>query len=141
MEKYKRKHDLVRQAEFTSKYDVDKQELEAKYGLPTDVKFCKKCVISNQRPNSIVEFKHKKTSKKQTINFNNDGLWIKETIDGKQRFISSTKLENNLLKNVTIIHLNENSSLVEKINAVSADIRNKEWTLYDVKIFFRRQLV
>ena len=69
------------------------------------------------------------------INFNNDGLWIKETIEGKQRFISSTKLENNLLRNVMIIHLNENSSLVEKINADSADIRNNEWILYDVKIF------
>ena len=69
------------------------------------------------------------------INFNNDGLWIKETIEGKQRFISSTKLENNVLRNVMIIHLNENSSLVEKINADSADIRNNEWILYDVKIF------
>jgi len=74
MEKYKRKHELVRQAEFTSKYDVDKQELEAKFGLPTDVKFCKKCVISNQRPNSAVEFKHKKSSKKETINFDDEGV-------------------------------------------------------------------
>ena len=28
------------------------------YGLPSEVKFCKKCVISNQRPNSVVEFKN-----------------------------------------------------------------------------------
>ena len=26
------------------------------YGLPSEVKFCKKCVISNQRPNSSIEF-------------------------------------------------------------------------------------
>ena len=64
MEKYKRKYNSVQQEEFISKYYVDKQELEVKYGLPVDVKFCKKCVISNQRPNSTVEFKHKKTSKK-----------------------------------------------------------------------------
>ena len=31
---------------------------EAKYGLPQGVKFCKRCVMSNQRPASIPEFKH-----------------------------------------------------------------------------------
>jgi len=30
----------------------------AKYGLPPDVVFCKRCVMSNQRPASIPEFKH-----------------------------------------------------------------------------------
>lgn len=30
----------------------------AKYGLPADVVFCKRCVMSNQRPASIPEFKH-----------------------------------------------------------------------------------
>ena len=29
------------------------------YGLPEAIKFCKKCVISNQRPSSVVEFKNK----------------------------------------------------------------------------------
>jgi hypothetical protein len=31
---------------------------EAFYGLPSEVKFCRKCVISNQRPNSAVEYTH-----------------------------------------------------------------------------------
>ena len=31
---------------------------EAFYGLPEEVKFCKRCVISNQRPSSTVEFKN-----------------------------------------------------------------------------------
>ena len=31
--------------------------------LPTKVIFCKKCVISNQRPSSIIEFKNKIKSK------------------------------------------------------------------------------
>ena len=44
-------------------------ELEPKYGLPKNVLFCKKCVISNQRPNSAVEFSHTSESKKQTIGF------------------------------------------------------------------------
>src|SRR5437762_8393376 len=48
--------------------------LEAKYGLPLRVQFCKLCVISNQRPNSAVEYAHTKDSKKQTIQFDQDGV-------------------------------------------------------------------
>jgi N-acetyl sugar amidotransferase len=44
------------------------------YGLPTQVKFCKKCVISNQRPSSTVEFKNTKGETKKVINFNEDGI-------------------------------------------------------------------
>ena len=45
-----------------------------KYGLPNNIKYCEKCVISNQRPNTTVEFKHTAKSKKTTINFNSDGV-------------------------------------------------------------------
>lgn len=50
------------------------EELEAYYGLPNEVKFCKKCVISNQRPSSTIEFKNEKGEKKKVINFNEDGV-------------------------------------------------------------------
>ncbi len=43
------------------------------YGLPGKVKFCKTCVISNQRPSSTVEFKNK-GQKKETINFDEHGV-------------------------------------------------------------------
>ena len=44
------------------------------YGLPLQVRFCRKCVISNQRPNSAVEYEHTKDSRKQTIRFDADGV-------------------------------------------------------------------
>lgn len=44
------------------------------FGLPSKVLFCKHCVISNQRPNSTVEFKHTKDDKKSTIGFDDDGV-------------------------------------------------------------------
>ena len=44
------------------------------YGLPQEVKFCKRCVISNQRPSSTVEFKNQKGEKKSVINFTDDGI-------------------------------------------------------------------
>lgn len=48
--------------------------LEVKYGLPAEVKYCKRCVISNQRPSSSVEFRHTKDSKKSTIHFDAEGI-------------------------------------------------------------------
>jgi N-acetyl sugar amidotransferase len=51
-----------------------KEKLEAKYGLPENVVFCKRCVMSNQRPASTVEFKHTINSKKVTLNINDDGV-------------------------------------------------------------------
>ena len=44
------------------------------YGLPSDVFFCKKCVMSNQRPTSSKEFEHNIKSKKQTIAFDQEGI-------------------------------------------------------------------
>ncbi len=48
--------------------------LEVKYGLPAEVAFCKRCVISNQRPSSAVEFRHSRDSKKVTIRFDEEGI-------------------------------------------------------------------
>ena len=44
------------------------------FGLPNEVLFCTKCVISNQRPSSTVEFQHSKEENKKTISFDNDGI-------------------------------------------------------------------
>lgn len=41
--------------------------LTALYGLPLDVEYCTRCVVSNQRPNSSFEYAHGKDSKKTTI--------------------------------------------------------------------------
>ena len=67
-------------------------ELEAKYGLPSEVKFCKRCVMSNQRPASEIEFKHSINTKKKTLNFDEEGICDacrnaeqKEKIDWQKR--------------------------------------------------------
>lgn len=49
-------------------------ELPARFGLPSNVKYCTSCVISNQRPNSTVEFANKKNANKETINFDDNGI-------------------------------------------------------------------
>lgn len=69
-----------------------KQKFTVKYGLPEDVIFCKRCVMSNQRPASTPEFKHTINSKKTTLRIDEDGVCdacrqaeIKEKIDWKKR--------------------------------------------------------
>jgi N-acetyl sugar amidotransferase len=48
--------------------------MEVKYGLPEKVVFCNRCVMSNQRPSSAVEFKHTLKSKKVTLNIDENGV-------------------------------------------------------------------
>ena len=43
-------------------------------GLPEEVKFCKKCVMSNQRPSSVIEFKNNQEGSKPTIDFDKNGV-------------------------------------------------------------------
>jgi len=56
-----------------SEYEKD-DELESYYGLPPKIQYCKKCVISNQRPSSCEEYKNKIKSEKQTIHFNAENV-------------------------------------------------------------------
>ena len=71
--------------------DIDLTEFKkgkssnTKYGLPSEIKYCKSCVISNQRPNTTIEFKHNEKSKKTTINFNENGVCDACTVTEKKR--------------------------------------------------------
>lgn len=48
--------------------------MTAKYGLPETVQFCTRCVMSNQRPCSAVEYLHTADTPKQTIHFDEEGV-------------------------------------------------------------------
>ncbi|OGS03945.1 MAG: LPS biosynthesis protein [Elusimicrobia bacterium RIFOXYA1_FULL_47_7] len=72
---------------------------EVKYGLPEKVVFCKRCVMSNQRPASTAEFKHTSQSKKVTLRIDEEGVCdacrhaeAKENIDWKSRESELIKL-------------------------------------------------
>ena len=68
------------------------EKLNAKYGLPEEVIFCKRCVMSNQRPSSSVEFRHTPDRKHRTLNIDDEGVCdacrfaeTKEQISWEQR--------------------------------------------------------
>lgn len=70
---YKKKSNAMEEG-ISAQFDPKNNKPEAKYGLPSDIKFCVTCCVSNQRPNSSIEFKHNKDSIKNTIHFGEDGV-------------------------------------------------------------------
>ncbi len=50
------------------------EQLEAKYGLPREVAFCRRCVMSNQRPASSVEFKRGSDHQHRTLHVDAAGV-------------------------------------------------------------------
>ena len=70
------------------------------------------------------------------VTFNRNGLWIKENINGGTRIISAVKPEKENLIDVTITHLDKEYNLIEKIVSKKVNIKDKEWILNDVSIFF-----
>jgi N-acetyl sugar amidotransferase len=68
------------------------KNFETLYGLPEEIIFCKRCVMSNQRPTSAQEFKHTIQTKKKTLAIDGNGICDackvaeeKEKIDWKKR--------------------------------------------------------
>src|SRR5687768_10461398 len=68
------------------------EQVEAKFGLPRDVVFCTRCVMSNQRPSSFPEFKHTRDRITPTLHIGDDGVCdacrfgdLKEDIDWETR--------------------------------------------------------
>ena len=57
-----------------SLFSPDTKISQAKYGLPLTVQYCRRCVISNQRPNSAIEYNHTQDSVKATIHFDDYGV-------------------------------------------------------------------
>ena len=60
----------VNHAEFQTTDD----SRSARYGLPTTVTFCQRCVTSNQKPISAIEFQHTAASVKQAIHLDETNI-------------------------------------------------------------------
>ena len=71
---YRKRMGQVLQEEYVARCGTGADHYEAFFGLPQNVKFCSQCVISNQRPNSTVEFQHTVESEKETISFDVDNV-------------------------------------------------------------------
>ena len=55
-------------------FQTTNDSISARYGLPTKVSFCQRCVTSNQKPISAIEFQHTSGSVKQAIHIDDENI-------------------------------------------------------------------
>ena len=63
-----------------------------------------------------------------------NGLWIRDEIDGNINIINADKIEDNYLKNVIITQFDANFKILKYISAEKIDIKNENWILKKSKI-------
>ena len=64
-----------------------------------------------------------------------NGLWIKDVIDDKILIINSVKIDQNYLIDAYISEFNKNFEIKRNIVSPKIDISNKNWIIYDAKVF------
>ena len=68
------------------------------------------------------------------VTFNKNGLWIKESLNDKERIVTATKLDKFTISEIEIFQFNKNFKLEKKIFSKTANIESNKWELKDVKI-------
>ena len=63
-----------------------------------------------------------------------NGLWIKDEINDQINFVNASRFAMNTLNKVDIIQLNEKFEFQKNIKAEKIDIKENNWSLYNVKI-------
>lgn len=74
-----------------------RNNIKTLYGLPRKVIFCKKTLISNQRPTSSIEFYHNKKSKKKTLFIDKNRISDSWKYSRRKKKINYKKREKELL--------------------------------------------
>ena len=74
-----------------------RNNIKTLYGLPRKVIFCKKTLISNQRPTSSIEFYHNKKSKKKTLFIDKNQISDSWKYSRRKKKINYKKREKELL--------------------------------------------
>ena len=65
-----------------------------------------------------------------------NGIWIKDKIDGNTNIIRAKKLSQNNLIDVSIYKFDENNKPQVRIEARKADVSSNEWQLSDARIYY-----
>ena len=92
--------DVIRKPEKIdpSRFAKPEDKLEIKYGLPRAAALCGRCVMSNQKPVSAIEFKHTADGEKSPINFDAEGICDAcRVTEAKRREIDWEERERNLV--------------------------------------------
>ena len=92
--------------------------------------------LSSNLKNFYLELKSPYTTDgKYLAVITNNGLWIKDEIDGKILIINASKIEKNFLINGFISEFDKNFNIQKNYKSNKIDISNKDWIILDAKIY------
>ncbi len=92
--------------------------------------------LSSSLKNFYLELKSTYTSDgKYLAVITNNGLWIKDRIDNKIIIVNSLKIDENFLIRNFITEFDNDFNVKRNIQSPKIDITNKEWLVYDAKIY------
>ncbi len=90
--------------------------------------------------NSYLLIKNKYTDdNKYLAVITENGLWIKDEIDGKINIINANKVDNQFLINVSITQFNKDFEINNIINTDKVDISSKKWKIFNPLIVTNNQ--
>ena len=92
--------------------------------------------FSSNLKNIYLELKSNYTAdNKYLAVITNNGLWIKDKIDGKTLIINSNKIEPNHLVETFISEFDSNFKNIRNIQSNKINIKNNEWLIEDAKVY------
>ena len=92
--------------------------------------------LSSNLKNIYLNLKNNYTSDdKYLAVITNNGLWIKDNIDGKINIINASKIDEEFLIEVSITELDNEFKVKRQIESDKIDISKNEWYVFNPKIF------
>ena len=92
--------------------------------------------LSSNLKNIYLELKNNYTSDdKYLAVITNNGLWIKDSIDGKINIINASKIDNKFLIEASITELDSKFNVKRHMETEKIDISNNNWLIFNPKIF------
>ena len=72
---------------------------------------------------------------------NQNGLWIKDIVDNETYIINATKIEEDIIKNVTISIYNKNFDILKIISSNTVNISKNDWVIKKPTIFIENNSI
>jgi len=92
--------------------------------------------FSSNLKNYYLELKFKHTADgKYLAVITNNGLWIKDVVEGNISIVNAQKIEENFLINTFITQFDNDFNVIRNIKSKKVDINRFEWILYDAEIY------
>ena len=96
--------------------------------------------LSSNLKNIYLDLKNNYTSDdKYLAVITNNGLWIKDNIDGKINIINASKISNEFLIQASITELDKNFNVKKHIETEKIDISKSKWKVFNPKIFLENE--